>query len=82
MTCGVSTIPTDGQPVCSVCGAALTGDPDDDPWHPTGPVCGDCVRARADDELLWALGVRRAGRGHLVASPDGPDALAAGSEEG
>ena len=43
---------------CSVCGAQLTGDADDDPWHPTGPVCGDCARARADDELMWALGTR------------------------
>ncbi|MET0771675.1 MAG: hypothetical protein ABWZ82_01215 [Candidatus Limnocylindrales bacterium] len=48
--------PPERPPVCSVCGIALTGDPDDDPWHPTGPVCGDCVRSRADDELMWALG--------------------------
>jgi hypothetical protein len=44
------------QVACSVCGAALTGDADDDPGHPAGPVCGDCARARADDELTWALG--------------------------
>lgn len=43
------------QPVCSVCGVMLTGDLDDDPWHPTGPVCGECVRSRADDELMWAI---------------------------
>jgi hypothetical protein len=38
-----------------VCGVGLAGDLDDDPWHPTGPVCGDRVRARADDELVWAI---------------------------
>ncbi|MFN8519983.1 MAG: hypothetical protein U0667_11475 [Chloroflexota bacterium] len=40
---------------CSVCGFELRGDPDDEPDHPTGPVCGNCWRARADDELLWAI---------------------------
>jgi hypothetical protein len=49
--------PTEPLPVCDVCGAVLAGDPDDDAWHPTGPVCGACVRARSDDELMWALDV-------------------------
>jgi len=48
--------PDERPPRCSVCGAELTGDADDDPWHPTGGVCGYCARARADDELMWALG--------------------------
>ncbi len=47
--------PAEQQSVCSVCGAMLTGDPDDDPWHPTGPMCGDCYRARAFDDQLWAM---------------------------
>lgn len=45
-----------GSPTnCTVCGVGLAGDLDDDPWHPTGPVCGDRVRACADDELVWAI---------------------------
>lgn len=41
---------------CTVCGAELTGDKDDDASHPTGPMCGDCYRARAFDDQLWAMG--------------------------
>lgn len=47
--------PLTTRPVCTVCGDELTGDVDDDPLDPGGPVCGDCWRARADDELMWAL---------------------------
>jgi hypothetical protein len=47
--------PLAAPPVCTVCGEELTGDIDDDPQAPGGPVCGDCWRARADDELMWAL---------------------------
>jgi hypothetical protein len=48
--------PNERPVVCSVCGAELTGDPDDEPDHPSGPLCEDCSRGRADDELMWALG--------------------------
>ncbi len=41
--------------VCSVCGDELTGDADDDPLAFGGPVCGECWRAREDEEILWAL---------------------------
>lgn len=49
--------PVDRLPplTCSVCGDELVGDVDDDPLAPGGPVCGECWRARADDELLWAI---------------------------
>jgi hypothetical protein len=40
---------------CSICGDQLTGDGDDDPGHPTGPMCGECFRAREFDEQLWAM---------------------------
>lgn len=46
----------DDHPLCTVCRQALTGDPDDEPTHPAGPMCGDCYRARAFDDQLWALG--------------------------
>lgn len=41
---------------CTVCGDWLHGDKDDDPTHPTGPMCGDCYRARAFDDQLWETG--------------------------
>ena len=50
--------PDTPPPVCTVCRAPLAGDPDDDPWHPMGAVCGDCARSRTDDELIWALDTR------------------------
>ena len=38
---------------CTVCGTALDGDPEDDPWSPGGALCGECFRAREMDEELW-----------------------------
>jgi hypothetical protein len=38
---------------CSVCGQLLTGDPDDQPDPPAGPMCGECSRAREFDQTLW-----------------------------
>jgi hypothetical protein len=48
-------------PVCGVCGLPLTGDPDDQPDHPAGPLCGACHRAREFDETLWELDLRDGG---------------------
>ncbi len=45
-----------GTVTCTVCGTTLTNDRDDDPSHPTGPMCGLCYRARAFDDQLWATG--------------------------
>jgi hypothetical protein len=42
-------------PICTVCGQTVTGDPDDQPDHPAGALCGACVRAREFDETLWEL---------------------------
>ncbi|MFN8621575.1 MAG: hypothetical protein U0869_12605 [Chloroflexota bacterium] len=44
--------------VCTVCGQPLAGDPDDQPDHPAGPICGACVRAREFDETLWERDLR------------------------
>jgi hypothetical protein len=38
---------------CGVCGQALLGDPDDQPFPPLGPMCGECYRAREFDQTLW-----------------------------
>lgn len=51
------------RPICSVCGQELVGDPDDEVTHPTGPMCGDCYRARAFDDQLWALDASEEGAG-------------------
>ena len=48
-------------PLCGVCGLALTGDPDDQPDHPAGPLCGPCHRAREFDETLWEMDLRDGG---------------------
>lgn len=47
--------------VCGVCGLPLAGDPDDQPDHPAGPLCGPCSRAREFDETLWELELRDGG---------------------
>lgn len=47
--------PLASQPVCTVCSDRLVGDPDDDPLHPGGAMCGDCFRARAFEQVLWEL---------------------------
>lgn len=41
--------------ICSVCGLPLAGDPDDEPDHPNGPLCGSCGRAREFDQTLWEV---------------------------
>jgi hypothetical protein len=43
---------------CQVCGQPLSGDPEDQPDRPLGPLCGECYRGQQmDDELDWsALG--------------------------
>ncbi len=38
---------------CMICGSVLTGDPDDQPYPPAGPMCGECYRAREFDQILW-----------------------------
>jgi len=44
----------DDDPICTICGGTLDGDPEDDPTHPGGPMCGECFRAREMDEEIWA----------------------------
>jgi hypothetical protein len=39
---------------CSICGRPLGYSPDDQPYWPTGPMCGDCYQSRQmDDEIFW-----------------------------
>ena len=42
---------------CTLCGRPLGYSTDDQPYWPTGPICGDCYQARQmDDELAWSDG--------------------------
>jgi hypothetical protein len=37
---------------CAICGSELSGDPDDQPFPPLGPMCGECYRSQQmDDEI-------------------------------
>lgn len=45
----------DGPEYCTICGRPLGYSTDDQPYWPTGPMCGDCYQARqADDEVFWS----------------------------
>lgn len=40
---------------CTNCGRQLGFSTDDQPYWPTGPMCGDCYQARQmDDEIDWS----------------------------
>jgi len=40
--------------ICASCGGRLGFSSDDQPFWPTGPMCGNCYQARQmDDELAW-----------------------------
>ena len=44
-----------GQLTCQICGQQLLGDPEDQPFPPLGPMCGECYRAQQmDDEVEWS----------------------------
>jgi hypothetical protein len=43
---------------CSLCGRPLGMSSDDQPFWPTGPMCGDCYQSRQmDDEVAWSEGL-------------------------
>ena len=45
----------DDEPTCTLCGRPLGFSPDDQPFWPTGPMCGDCYQAQQmDDEIAWS----------------------------
>lgn len=45
----------DSQVVCHLCGRPLGYSSDDQPYWPTGPMCGDCYQAQQmDDEIAWS----------------------------
>jgi hypothetical protein len=45
----------DAASQCSLCGRPLGYSADDQPFWPTGPMCGDCYQARQmDDEIAWS----------------------------
>lgn len=35
---------------CAICGHALDGDSDDQPFPPLGPMCGECYRSQQMDD--------------------------------
>lgn len=40
---------------CTLCGRPLGFSTDDQPFWPTGPMCGDCYQAQQmDDEIAWS----------------------------
>lgn len=42
---------------CLICGQPLLGDPEDQPFPPLGPMCGECYRSQQlDDEIDWETG--------------------------
>ncbi len=43
------------QIMCTLCGRPLGDSTDDQPFWPTGPMCGDCYQAREMDNDLWAM---------------------------
>ena len=43
---------------CTLCGRPLGFSTDDQPFWPTGPMCGDCYQAQQmDDEIAWSEGM-------------------------
>ncbi|MBX3029405.1 MAG: hypothetical protein KF809_04555 [Chloroflexi bacterium] len=44
------------RPLCAFCGSEITGDPDDDLRHPSGPMCGACYRQLEFDHELMEMG--------------------------
>ena len=60
LSLGASFGHTDGAgPLyCVICGQPLTGDPEDQPDWPTGPMCGECYRGQqTDDDMAVDEGV-------------------------
>ena len=44
----------DAPTECSICGRPLGENIDDQPYWPTGPMCGECYQSRQlDDEMAW-----------------------------
>lgn len=43
---------------CTICGRPLGYNPDDQPYWPTRPMCGDCYQSREMDNDIWAAEFR------------------------
>jgi hypothetical protein len=55
VTAGLGDQLVDEPLACSNCGRPLGFSTDDQPFWPTGPMCGDCYQARQmDDEIAWS----------------------------
>jgi len=52
---GLGAVLQDEDLTCSFCGEPLTGDLDDQPDWPSGPMCANCYQAREMDNDLWAM---------------------------
>ena len=55
-TTGEATGEATEEPLtCITCGSPLGYSLDDQPYWPTGPMCGECYQARQlDDEIWWS----------------------------
>jgi hypothetical protein len=52
---GISDEVLDEQVACTLCGRPLGYSADDQPFWPTGPMCGDCYQSQQmDDEIVWS----------------------------
>jgi hypothetical protein len=40
---------------CVICGQELEGDPEDQPFPPLGPMCGECYRSQQMDDEIDAV---------------------------
>ena len=52
---GGMMIASDDEPTyCAICSRPLGFSSDDQPYWPTGPMCGECYQSRQmDDEIAW-----------------------------
>ena len=41
------------QLLCTLCSRPLGENVDDQPYWPSGPMCGDCYQAREMDNDIW-----------------------------
>lgn len=49
----VDEVPGEPNLTCTICGAPLGDNSDDQPDWPSGPMCGECYQARQMDDEIW-----------------------------
>ena len=50
---GLSEHILDDQLTCTLCNSPLGYSTDDQPYWPTGPMCGNCYQAQQMDDEIW-----------------------------